>query len=33
MGFLSGQGSTASGAALIVDTPVPQGRRGGGGSL
>ena len=29
-GVLSGQGSTASGAALIVDTPVPQVRRGGG---
>ena len=29
-GILSGQGSTASGAALIVDTPVPQVRRGGG---
>ena len=27
-GILSGQGSTASGAALIVDTPVPQVRRG-----
>ena len=32
-GILSGQGSTASGAALIVDTPVPQVRRGGGGGL
>ena len=28
-----GQGSTASGAALIVDTPIPQVRRGGGGGL
>ena len=28
-GVLSGQGSTASRAALIVDTPVPRVRRGG----
>ena len=32
-GILSGQVSTASGAALIVDTPVPQGRRESGGGL
>ena len=32
-GILSGQGSTASGAELIVDTPVPQGRWVGGGGL
>ena len=30
-GILSGQGTTASGAEVIVDTPVPQGRRGSGG--
>ena len=30
-GILSGQGSTAPGSEQIVDIPVPQGRRGGGG--
>ena len=35
-GFLSGQGSTAFGSkrhVQIIDSPVPQGRRGGGGGL
>ena len=31
--FLSGLGSTASGSGQVVDIPVTQGRRGGGGGL